>query len=109
MKKALILAALAVAAGSGSAAWANSGSLACQISVSEFAADAADARLPANQAAAARQAIDVGRGQCRSSPDLVEANLTSLRQAFAIGSGAQTAERSDEFWPASPEELSAVQ
>lgn len=107
MKKALILAALAVMAGGH--AWANSGILACQMSVSAFAADAADARLSANQAVAARQAVDVGRGQCRSSPDVVEANLASLRQAFAIGSGPQTAERFDEFWPAGSEELSAVQ
>lgn len=108
MKKVLILTACAVMAG-GPAAWANSGSLACQISLSEFAADAAVAQLSSNQAAAVRQVVDVGRSQCRSSPDLVRTDMQVLRQSFAIGSGAQSAAGVDEFWPANRDELAAIE
>ena len=109
MRKMMILAALAVLAASPSA-WARTGSLACGMMVSEFAADAADSRnrLSANQMAAVRQLVDIGRGQCRSSPDIVEGNVTAMRQALAIGSGPQAAGRFDDFWPADREELSEL-
>lgn len=109
MRKAMIVAALVLLAG-GPAAWAKTGILVCQMAVSEFAADTADTRnrLSASQLAAARQLVDVGRSQCRSSSDIVEGNIQAMRQALAIGSGPQAAERFDDFWPADREELSAL-
>lgn len=109
MRKAMIIITLAVLTAS-PAAWARSGSLACEISLSEFATDAADSRnrLSANQLAAARQLVEIGRSQCRSSPDIVEGNISAMRQDLAIGSGPQSAERFDDFWPADREELSEL-
>lgn len=110
MGRALIVAAMALLASN--AAWAKTGILICEMSVSEFAEDAAAMKnqLSVNQMAAARQLVDVGRSQCRSSPDIVDANIMSMRAALRLGSLPQTqsATRFDEFWPASREELSEL-
>lgn len=108
MRTALILAVSLMALTS--PAVARTGILICQMGVTEFADDAArnKDRLSVNQMAAVRQLVDVSRSQCRWGPDIVDANIMSMRGAFAIGSGPQSAERFDEFWPASREELSAM-
>lgn len=108
MKTALILAAASLLLNT--AAQAREGILVCQMGVSAFAEDAARmrGRLSANQMAAVRQLVDVSRSQCRSNTDVVNANIASLRAAFGVESGPRSAERFDEFWPASREELSEL-
>lgn len=113
MKPARILATWLLALGLlalGHSAWARTGILVCQMEVSAFAGDAAQMaeQLSADQMTAVRQLVEVSRSQCRSNPDVVGANLSSMRATLGVASGPRTAGHFDEFWPASREELAAL-
>ncbi|MBC7951500.1 MAG: hypothetical protein H7Z12_06705 [Rhodospirillaceae bacterium] len=86
------------------------GIITCQITLSQFAEDVytSKSRLQPGQLAAARQAVDVGRSQCRSTPALVNTNVQSLRQQMALSTGRQTGVQFDDFWPADQQELSLL-
>lgn len=110
LKTTVMTAAALLLFGSGAAQAQSQGILACQIQLSQFAEDiyASKAQLRPGQLAAARQVVDVGRSQCRSGPDLVNANIQSQRQSLALASGKHAGNRFDEFWPADPQELSLL-
>ncbi|HLO78492.1 MAG TPA: hypothetical protein VK196_18710 [Magnetospirillum sp.] len=86
------------------------GILTCQITLSQFAEDvyASKGRLPANQLHQARQIVDVGRSQCRSSPQLVLSDVRSARTAMKLDTGRRMGTRFSDFWPASSEELAEL-
>lgn len=86
------------------------GILTCQIDLSQFAEDiyASKSRLQPGQLANARQLTAIGRGQCRSTPDLVMGNIRAQRLAMNLAMGSRISTRFDDFWPASPQELSLL-
>jgi hypothetical protein len=92
-------------------AWAEeSGILVCQIGVSQFAEDiyGSKANLRPGQLAAAADLVELSRSQCRSSPGIVNANITAARQQLSLATGRRAGTRFDDFWPASDEELSML-
>ncbi len=97
----LVLAAAGVARG---------GSLDCQFDVSAFANDvaAAKGRLSAQQLKSAEQVILVARSQCRSSTDMVGANLTSARKTLQLTPADQQIVEQDSFWPSRHSELAEI-
>lgn len=110
VKATVMTAAVLCLMGTGAAQAQGQGILTCQIQLSQFAEDvsASKARLQPSQLAAARQAVDIGRGQCRSTPDLVNSNVQSLRRQLALSTGGRTGMQADEFWPADRQELSQL-
>ncbi|MBC7908153.1 MAG: hypothetical protein H7Y60_15610 [Rhodospirillaceae bacterium] len=110
LKATVMTAAALVLLGTGAAQAQTNGILACQIHLSQFADDvyASKGQLSAGQLAAARQAVDVGRSQCRSTPQLVNSNVQSLRRDLALNTGKQAGNQFDDFWPADPQELSQL-
>lgn len=109
-KTTVMTAAVLTLFGAGAARAQSQGIITCQIQLSQFAEDVytSKARLQPGQLAAARQAVDVGRSQCRSTPDLVNTNVQSLRQQLALSTGKRAGTRFDDFWPADPQELSLL-
>ncbi|HTH16510.1 MAG TPA: hypothetical protein VL974_07650 [Magnetospirillum sp.] len=89
---------------------ARQGILTCQITLSQFAEDvyADKARLTPTQLHTARQIVEIGRGQCRSGPQLVMDDITSARTAWHLPTGRHTGTQFSDFWPASPHELSML-
>jgi len=108
---ATIFAAAAALCVTTSTAWASdNGILACQIGVTQFAEDiyGSKANLRAGQVAAAADLVELSRSQCRSSPGIVNANITAARQQLSLATGRRAGSRFDDFWPASNEELSML-
>lgn len=110
LKATVITAAILTLLGTGAAQAQGQGILTCQIQLSQFAEDvhASRSRLQPGQLAAARQAVDIGRGQCRSTPDLVSSKVRSLRKDMALNTGKRAGSQFDDFWPADQQELSAL-
>lgn len=111
MKMKATVSAAAVALCVSGAAWAEeSGILTCQIGVTQFAEDVygSKANLRAGQLAAAADLVELSRSQCRSSPGIVNANITAARQQLSLATGRHASGRFDDFWPASKEELSML-
>ncbi len=109
--KATVLAAAALLCASAAPATASpEGILACEINLSQFAEDVyqSKANLRPGQLALAADVVDVGRGQCRSSPGIVDANVRATRQQLSLATGKRAGSRFDSFWPASPQELSML-
>lgn len=104
----LLVGALLVSMGTAQAQ--TQGILACQIQLSQFAEDvyASKGQLRPGQLAAAQQVVEVGRSQCRSSPNLVNINVQSMRQSLALDTSKHTGSQFDDFWPADQQELSLL-
>lgn len=87
------------------------GILACQVTLSQFADDvvASKSRLSDTQLHQARQLVDIGRGQCRSSPQIVQTDVRSARTAMRLPSGGTGATYAfSDFWPAPPQDLAEL-
>jgi|AGTN01.1.fsa_nt_gi hypothetical protein len=102
--------AAAVSLGTGAAKADEPGQLACQLSLAQFSDDVATAKhsLRPGHLAAARQLVDVGYGQCSSSPNVVMANITAMRHDFALSSAGHGLGPSA-FWPSKEDQLSQLQ
>lgn len=111
--KPTIFVAAALLACLGSApAWAQAqGILACQITLSQFAEDvfASKARLRPNQISTAQQVVEVGRSQCRSTPDLVMTNIRTTRATMDLATGRRAGSHFSDFWPAPPGEVASLE
>lgn len=94
----------------GPAAASDQGILTCQITLSQFADDvaASKARLNASQLHEARQILDIGRGQCRSGPQIVMTDVRVARNAMRLSSSGNPTYAYSDFWPASPQELASL-
>ncbi|MGE5475768.1 MAG: hypothetical protein ACM3Q1_03875 [Bacteroidales bacterium] len=92
------------------AAASQSGILACQITLSEFAEDVAASkpRLNPNQLSEAREVVDVGRSQCRSTPQLVWSDIRAARTAMRLPTSGHPSYRFSDFWPATPQEMASL-
>lgn len=82
------------------------GILTCQITLSQFAEDvtASKARLSQGQLHDASQIVDIGRSQCRSTPQLVMTNVRAARNTMRLTSAAGPTHHFSDFWPATPQE-----
>lgn len=104
---AMVLGLLLVA---GPAGAGDQGILTCQITLSQFADDvaASKSRLNASQLHEAQQLLDIGRGQCRSSPQIVMTDVRVARNAMRLQSSGHPTYAYSDFWPASPQELASL-
>jgi hypothetical protein len=110
--KATVFAAAVLGAclGPASASAQSQGILTCQITLSQFAEDvvAAKSRLNPAQRQTAAEVVDVGRSQCRSTPDLVFSDIQAARVAWNLPTGRRAGNRFSNFWPPAPEELALL-
>lgn len=82
------------------------GILTCQITLSQFAEDvtASKGRLSQGQLQDARQIVDIGRSQCRSTPQLVMTDVQVARKTMRLASASGPTHHFSDFWPATPQE-----
>lgn len=83
------------------------GIIACQIVLGQFADDAVANRnrLNARQLDSARQLVDVGRNQCRSTPQLTMTEVQVTRNALRLPRSAAGVGNS---WSVGPEEVASL-
>lgn len=107
---ALAAVALGLCLNAAPAAAQSQGIMTCQIILSQFTEDvlAAKTRLAPAQRHTALQVVDVGRSQCRSTPDLVFSDIQSARVAWNLRPTGRSGNRLSDFWPAAPEELALL-
>lgn len=87
------------------------GILACQITLSQFAEDvsAAKASLSESRLAEVRKFVDLGRSQCRSSPQIVMTETRTARTALRLRDSGHAVAQFSDFWPPTREEMASLQ
>ncbi|MGE5516511.1 MAG: hypothetical protein ACM31D_11900 [Bacteroidota bacterium] len=87
------------------------GILACQIALSQFAEDAsaAKASLSDSRLTDIRKFVDLGRSQCRSSPQVVMTETRTARTALRLHDSGRAVAQFSDFWPPTREEMASLQ
>lgn len=103
-------AALCLGLGAAPAHAQDKGIITCQISLSQFAEDvaASKSRLSPAQLGQARDIVDVGRSQCRSTTQLVLSDIRAARTAMNLQTGRRAGTQFSDFWPARPAEVASL-